>query len=141
MSDGDPLIRQAESWARIVPGLLVSDIDASVDVYTRLFGFELAHAESGRLAELRIEGAQLLLTQFVADASLVGAELTNPFGRGLTLHVRLADPKALYESLRAEKYPIVVPMELSELSEGGERFTRASFVVADPDGYLINFSD
>ena len=139
MTDGDNLIKEAEAWSSIVPGLLVSDLARSVDVYTRLFGFELAHAEPDRLAVLTTGGDQLVLTQFHPEDPLVVAELTNPFGRGVTLHVRTADPAPINEALRAEKYPIVVPMEISELKSGDQTFTQTSFVVQDPDGYLLRF--
>ena len=39
MQDGDELIK-TERWTSIVPELVVTNIDRSVEVYTTLFGFE-----------------------------------------------------------------------------------------------------
>lgn len=141
LSDGDELIREAVGWAPIVPGLLVSNLDRSVEVYTGLFGLTLAHSEPPRLAVLEWGGGQIVLQQYVPDDPLVVAELTTPFGRGVTLDLRTSEPKPLYQRLRDEKWPIVVPMEIAEFAHGGESYTRSSFVVADPDGYLLRFTD
>lgn len=141
MGDGDELIREAARWGTIVPGFLVSDLERSVEVYVTLFGFTLDHAVSGRLAVLDHGGERLVLTQFRPDDPLVVAELSTPFGRGVTLDVRGDDPTPLYERLREEKYPILVPMEIAEFSDLGATYQRTSFVVADPDGYLLRFSD
>lgn len=141
MSDGDQLIKEGQSWAIIVPALLVSSLERSVDVYTRLFGFELDHTEPERLAVVQLGGEQIVLNQYRPDDPMVVAELSTPFGRGVAIHVRTADPKPVYEALRAEKYPIYVPMELSEFTQGDQRYTLTSFVVQDPDGYLLRFSD
>jgi len=140
MSDGDRLIREAGDWAALVPGLLVSNLARSVDTYTRLFGFELGHVEPDRLAVCLHGGTQLILSQQpLEDAAVAGEPLA--FGRGVTLNVRCEDPKAVYERLRDEKYPIAVPMEIAELADGDRRYTQSSFVVADPDGYVLRFSD
>lgn len=141
MTDGDRLIKHADNWSAIVPGLAVSNVEHSVDIYTRLFGFTLDHAEAARFAVLTFGGEQVVLTQYTPGDPLVVAELVMPFGRGVTINVRTTDPKPVYEALRDEKYPFVVPMEISELEERGERYSRTSFVVADPDGYLLRFSD
>ncbi len=141
LTDGDQLIKEAVGWASIVPGLLVSNLERSVDVYTRLFGLTLTHSEPPRLALLEWGTGQLVLQQYTPDDPLVVAELSTPFGRGVTLDLRLPEPKPLYERLRDEKWPIVVPMEIAELSLGDKCYTRTSFVVSDPDGYLLRFTD
>lgn len=141
LADGDELIKEAVGWAPIVPGLLVSNLERSVDVYTRLFGLTPTHSEPARLAVLEWGAGQIVLQQFQPDDPLVVAELTAPFGRGVTLDLRTPDPKPLYQRLRDEKWPIVVPMEIAEFTQGDRCYTRSSFVVADPDGYLLRFSD
>lgn len=141
LTDGDQLIKEAVGWAAIVPGLMVSNLERSVDAYTRLFGLTLAHSEPPRLAVLEWGAGQIVLQQYAADDPLVVAEMAVPFGRGVTLDLRTADPKPLYQRLRDEKWPIVVPMGIAEFAHGGESYTRTSFVVADPDGYLLRFTD
>lgn len=141
MGDGDHMIKESGEWPGIVPGFWVSDLERSTNLYVNTFGFALGHAESGRLAVLTHGEGRLVLSQFDPDDPLVVAELTTPFGRGVTLTVRVPDPKAIYERLRDDKYPVSVPMEIAEYGDDGQRHQRASFVVADPDGYLLRFSD
>lgn len=132
MPDGDPLILQANDWAPIVPELLVADLATSLDAYTRLFGFAVATEEPGRLVVLSLGAGQLLLRQ---------AETPEAPGRHPMLHLRVADPRPVYERLRAAKYPIVEPMGRSELRVGDVIWDEAAFVVADPDGHLLRFAD
>ena len=135
MPDGDPLIQETLSWAPIVPEFLVSDLAKSVDVYTNEFGFTRTHSEHGRLAVLALGAGQLVLRQAGPDDPPIehtGLQL---------LHLRLADPRPLYERLRAAKFPIQTAMETSELRMGESTWTETSFVVADPDGYLLRFAD
>lgn len=141
MGDGDEIIKEARAWRALVPGLLVSDLDRSVDVYTALFGFTLEYSIPGRLAVVGLEGEQVTLTQYDPADPLVVAELVTPFGRGVTLNVRTPNPKPCYERLRDARYPIAAPMEVAEFDDLGERHQRTSFLVADPDGYLLRFSD
>lgn len=138
MFDGDALIEQAARWPALVPGLLVADLERSVETYTRLFGFETVHTDLPRRAVLSISGAPVVLTQHMPDAD---DEPSAPLGKGVTLHLRVGDPKQLYESLRDERYPMAVPMEISEVEVDGERVQRAGFAVQDADGHVLSFSD
>lgn len=141
MQDGDELIK-ADHWTAIVPELLVTDIDRSVDAYTTLFGFEAEHTRPG-LAVLTLphSGAQIVLEQYDPESPLIVAELKNPLGRGVSLSIRVDDPAGVYQKLRSGKYPIMVPMQVAEYDEGDKTFTRSEFVVQDPDGYVLRFTD
>ena len=140
MQDGDELIK-TERWTSIVPELVVTNIDRSVEVYTTLFGFEAEHTRPG-LAVLKLPGGgQILLEQFDPKSPLIVSELKTPFGRGMSLTIRTEKPSALYEALRSAKHPIVVPMQVAEYEEDGDTYSRSEFVVQDPDGYLLRFTD
>ena len=76
MSDGDQLIKEGQSWAIIVPALVVSSLERSVDVYTRLFGFVLDHTEPERFAVVQLGGGQIVLNQYRPDDPMVVAELS-----------------------------------------------------------------
>ncbi len=137
MTDGDKLIKPAETWATIVPEFLVHDVDASLAFYTDLLGFATEHHETGRAAVVSLGGEQLALLQEAGDADPAAATGS----RGVLLSIRTEDPKPTYERLRDAKYPIATPMEISELADGDARITKASFEIVDPDGYRLRFTD
>lgn len=137
MIDGDSLIDQAAEWPTLVPELQVSDLDRSVETYQRLFGFELEQSDPPRRAVMRISGAPVVLVQAESRPDADSAVL----GQGVTLNIRVEDPKRLYEGLREERYPMAVPMEISEYVRGDERVLRTGFAVQDADGHVLAFSD
>lgn len=139
MQDGDEFILAER--ASVVPELLVTDLERSVTAYTDEFGFEVEIARPGVAILRNSAGGQLILEQYDSEAT-TPTELQTPFGRGVTLWIRVEHPGRLYQSLRGDKYPIVVPMQVAEYTDAdGETQSRSEFVIADPDGYLLRFTD
>ncbi|WP_040162411.1 VOC family protein [Nigerium massiliense] len=141
LQDGDELIK-ADRWGSIVPELAVTDLDASVAFYTQMLGFQSETVRPG-LVVLSHEDTpiQFVLEQLDPNDPPSSAELAAPFGRGLTLSVRVAEPQKIYETLRAQHHPILVPMQVAEYDEGDQAYTRSEFAIQDPDGYVLRFTD
>lgn len=144
MKDGDEIIKQSALWAAIVPQLVVADMEASLDFYTRLVGLELGHVDAERRV-LQVGGDQLVLVQAPPLDDPVAVSERPGAGAGVqptwTLRIALADPNPAYERLRTEKATILVPMEVYELVDGEGRWTRMRFRVADPDGFVLEITD
>lgn len=67
--------------------------------------------------------------------------LTPPYGRGINFQMQVPDVRAIYDRLLAEKYPIFVPLGTTVYLEGGTEHPQLAFLVRDPDGYLLRFTD
>ena len=126
----------------MVPELTVSDFAASLEFYEEKLGFEVmfSRSESSPFAYLDLEGAQLMLEEFHQDAWNV-AELQKPYGRGINLQIECSDVDRLRNSLANSAYPLYRETE-DVWRETGDTFSgQREFLVQDPDGYLLRFSE
>ena len=127
-------------WAVLVPELSVMDFDKSLTFYTDVLGFEVAFSRpEERFAYLQIGKAQIMLDQFVEGSSWQTGEMSYPLGRGINLEIVTHDIDALLERLKAENYPLKVPLEERWYRQDEVLNGQKQFLVMDPDGYLLRF--
>ena len=127
----------------LVPELYCSDFDASLRFYLDVLGFDVLYARpEERFAFLHRDGAQLMLEQ-PADPTRtwLAGELAHPYGRGVNLQVAVADVVSLHEAVRLAEATILVPLEDRAYRVGDVMRSNRQFVVLDPDGYLLRFSE
>jgi catechol 2,3-dioxygenase-like lactoylglutathione lyase family enzyme len=62
-----------------------------------------------------------------------------PFGRGLNLQIRTDDIDALAQRVADHGHAFYLPIEDRWYSKGDIETGNRQFVVADPDGYLLQF--
>jgi len=125
--------------AALVPELYVSDLDASLIFYARV-GFVVRYARPAeRFAYLAREGAELMLEE-PSGRIWLSAPLVRPFGRGMNLQIAAADVEALYAIATSAELMIQQPLEVRDYARAADVVRIRQFVVADPDGYLLRFS-
>ena len=86
------------------------------------------------------EGAVLMLEEPRGRVWLA-APLERPFGRGINLQITVADAARLHADALAAGIAPFVPLEDRSYDRAADSITVRQFVVADPDGYLIRFSE
>ena len=124
--------------AALVPELYVSDLPTSLSFY-RALGFQILYA---RLAEhfayIERHGAELMLDEPRGRVWLSGP-LAQPFGRGINLQITVSDADALFAA-RPASATIIMSPETRLYGRADDTITVRQFVLADPDGYLVRFS-
>ena len=126
-------------FARLAPELIVSNIDKSVEFYTRVLGFSVMFDRpEERFAYLDRQGAQLMLEQPTDRTFLLG-DLQFPYGRGVNLQIEADDLTALYERVVEAGSRLTLRLEEKWYRVGNEEVGQQQFVVVDPDGYLLRF--
>ena len=124
-------------WAKLVPELLVSDIDASLEFWRDRLGFAIAYRrpEEAFAYLERPEGAQLMLCQ--RSGNWETAPLDRPYGRGVMFQVYVDSIEPIQRSLDGGGWPLYAgPREVWR--EIGDRKARQSEIfLQDPDGYLV----
>lgn len=134
-------VRDSAARPRIVPELDVSDLERSLDVYLRVFGFEcLARRPEERFVYLAREDAHLMLEEAAGPGRrFTIAPLEHPFGRGVNLQIEVSDVEALYAAVQRAALSLRIPLEERWYRRGEVERGNRQFVVADPDGYLLRF--
>ena len=128
-----------ESWAALVPELLVADLHRALGFYRDLCGFKVRYArpEDG-FAYIQLGGEQIMLEELSDDSWLTGA-LDPPFGRGVNLQIEVADVAALAAQLQAGGTKLYRPLVTEWYRQDDVEHGQSQFLVQDPDGYLLRF--
>ena len=127
--------------AALVPELLVADIGRSLRFWCRLCGFAVAYdrMEEG-FAYLDREGAQVMLEERGHGRNWIAATLEAPFGRGVNFQVAVSAVAPIFAALAEADWPLFMAPERKWYRAGAVETGVEQFVVQDPDGYLIRFS-
>ena len=128
----------------LVPEFAVLDHAASLAFYRSLLGFELCYErpEEG-FSFLALGAAQLMIYQIGLDRTLAvgAAPLAHPLGRGMNLQIRVDRVAPLLAALEAAGVAPYLPLEERWYRAGDIEHGVRQFAVADPDGYLLRFSE
>ena len=127
----------------LVPELMVSSLDRSLRFYRDLAGFrvEYARPENG-FVYLSFFGSELMLEEDRDEESPWIVEPRDyPRGRGLNLSIDCPDAREL--AARLEQNGICLRKPVEECWYRAERILHGqlNFLVMDPDGYLLRFSE
>jgi catechol 2,3-dioxygenase-like lactoylglutathione lyase family enzyme len=128
---------------KLVPELIVADINKSLDFWTSLIGFRVAYErpEVG-FAYLDLDGAQIMLEQYdPLELQWVTGALEAPLGRGINLQIAVDLVEPILHRLAAVQWPLFRRCEdvwyRADAVEVGQR----EFLVQDPDGYLVRLAE
>ena len=127
-------------FAALVPELYVTDYARSLYFYTTKLGFAVSYTRpTENFAYLDREGAQLMIEQPGERVWLRG-DLAFPYGRGINLQIATFDVQGMWQSLTGGA-EIILPLETRTYRRKSDVVEVRQFVIADPDGYLLRFSE
>ena len=124
----------------LVPELLVRDVDASIEFWCALCGFEIRYQrpEEG-FAYIVRETAHVMLEQAGIGRNWLTGPLEAPHGRGVNFQVTVADIEPILSALRAAGVSLFMQPETKWYRVDDQEVGVRQFLVTDPDGYLIRF--
>lgn len=128
--------------ADLVPELSVRDLAASLAFWCGACGFAVVfdRPEQG-FACVQRGTARVMLDQLDMDRDWVTAPLERPLGRGINLEIAVGDVAPLLDALAALGWPLFLAPETKSYRVGDGAVTVRQFLVQDPDGYLLRFSE
>ena len=126
----------------LVPELICSDLEPSLQFYSGLLGFRVLYARpEDRFVFLEREGAELMLEQpRTHDRLWPRAELARPFGRGVNFQIAVSDIDRLHATVTAAGIACFLPIEERWYRRDSSEIGVRQFALQDPDGYLIRLS-
>jgi catechol 2,3-dioxygenase-like lactoylglutathione lyase family enzyme len=127
----------------IVPELSVTDIAASLAFWCGPCGFRIRYdrPEHGFAFLEREGGACVMLDQRGVDRDWETGRMERPFGRGINLEIGVAAVHPILDALAAAGWPLFMPPETKTYRVGDGAVSVLQFLVQDPDGYLLRFSE
>lgn len=125
----------------LVPELLVSDLQKSIEFWCDLCGFEILYQrEQERFAYIARGNAHVMLEEVGAGRNWITGTLTPPLGRGINFQVSVTSLSPILEALDRAGHALFMERERTWYRVGDAEDTGVEqFLVADPDGYLIRF--
>ena len=128
----------------LVPELWCSDFEKSIEFYTGIIGFEVAQRRGeDPHAYLSLNGAQLMIAHWSLDGSWEPwhpEPLERPYGRGVNFQFMVDNVQHIYDRLLRKGIKPFRDLYTSEVWKTDCMDTRRQFMVLDPDGYLLRFS-
>lgn len=126
---------------QLIPELSVSDFAKSLNFYTQILPFTIEYQrDHPQFAFLSYQGSQLMIQIADDNPDWTTAKPEYPFGRGINFQIDTDNTQALITSLNSHDYPLKRGIKESWYRSGDVEYGCREFLVMDPDGYLLRFS-
>lgn len=127
-------------WNAMVPELTVTDFNKSLAFYTEILGFQIRNQrDKPDFAYLEHEKVQIMIEQF-HESGWNTAELSYPLGRGINLQIELTNIEPIFDRLKKSNVKLYRDIKESWYDAGSVLSGQKEFLVQDPDGYLLRFT-
>ena len=132
---------------QLLPELSVTDLQASLEFYETI-GFKIEYERpEDKFAFISFENVQFMIQEIrkpddsKKDKWNVG-ELKYPFGNGINFEIDInRQISTIYDKIRQAGYKIAFDIEENWYRENNVLHGNKEFLVQDPDGYLLRFSE
>ena len=129
----------------LVPELWCSDFDASLEFYTGKLGFQVAQRRgSDPHAYLSFQGSQIMIAWWEFDGRWepwYPKPMERPFGRGINLQFMVTGVEDIHARVVAAGVDPFLDLHTASIWRTNRMDERTQFMVLDPDGYLLRFSE
>ncbi|WNS76064.1 VOC family protein [Bacillus sp. DTU_2020_1000418_1_SI_GHA_SEK_038] len=123
----------------LVPELSVKDIKRSKWFYIEILGFQLEYERAdAKFAFLSLNRAQIIIEEI--NGFWNTGLLEYPFGRGINFQILTDDIQTIAERLIQNEILLFREPTVNEYKSNETVIKKLEFLVQDPDGYLLSFS-
>ena len=128
------------NFNKLIPELSVFDISQTKDFYKKLgFKIEYERAEEN-FVFMSFEDSQFMFEQ-IHDTGWNTGALEYPLGRGINLSIAVENVEALYETVKNGQMDIYRELTKSTYLVNGIAEEQIEFLIQDPNGYLLRFTN
>ena len=126
---------------KIIPELSVTNLKESLKFYQTV-GFKIEYERvENKFAFLSLGEIQFMLQEISLEDKWNVAPLEYPFGNGVNFQLEVENVDKIYNLLKENNYKIAFEMEENWYRQDNKLLGNKEFMVQDPDGYLIRFSE
>jgi catechol 2,3-dioxygenase-like lactoylglutathione lyase family enzyme len=126
----------------IIPELSVTNYQISLNFYTDVLGFKIEYTrkEEG-FAFLSLGKAQIMINQIGKGRTWKTGEFSCPLGKGVNFQLEVKKIEPILQSLKRNKIKLFMEVEEKWNRRNTFLLGDRQFLVQDPDGYLLRFSE
>ena len=125
---------------KMIPELSVFDINKTKKFYSRL-GFKIEYERNDeRFVFMSFQGSQFMFEQIHDDGWNTG-ELSYPLGRGINFSIAVEDVEGIYKLVKTLNFEIYRELTRNQYQVNGAEETQIEFLIQDPNGYLLRFTN
>lgn len=126
---------------KIIPELSVTNLEKSLNFY-KTVGFKIEYERpENKFVFLSMGEIQLMIQEISENDKWDIAPLSYPFGNGINFQLEVNNVEYVYNSLKKENYKISFEIEENWYRQDDKLLGNKEFLVQDPDGYLLRFSE
>ena len=126
---------------KLIPELSVTNLKNSMKFYQTV-GFKIEYERvENKFVFLSLGKIQFMLQEISAEDKWKIAPLKYPFGNGINFQLEVENVDTIYNLLKENNYKIAFEMEENWYRQNNKLLGNKEFLVQDPDGYLIRFSE
>ena len=128
-------------FSKLIPELTVSNLVESLKFY-KTAGFKIEYERSeNKFSFISIGEIQFMLQEDSDSDKWEVAPLSYPYGNAINFQLEVDDVDKVYNSLKENNYKIAYEMEENWYRQDNKLLGNKEFLVQDPDGYLLRFSE
>ena len=126
------------NFNHLIPELSISDFEKSLKFYTEI-GFQIEYDRpEKKFALLSYQGSQIMINQH--NGIWQTGELNYPLGRGINFQIECHDVPSLIKTIKNHNYQLFQEVEDNWYRQNNTELGCREFLIQDPDGYLLRFS-
>ena len=126
---------------KIIPELSVTDLNNSLKFYQTI-GFKIEYErKENKFVFLSMGEIQFMLQELSENDKWNIEPISYPFGNGINFQLEVEDVEKIYNTLKENNYEISFEMEENWYRQENKLLGNREFLVKDPDGYLLRFSE
>ena len=128
-------------WNKIIPELSVTNLENSLKFY-KTIGFKIEYDRpENKFAFISLNEIQFMLQELTKEDKWNLAPLVYPFGNGINFQIEVSNLDEIYNNLKNSNYKITFDIEENWYRQDNKLLGNKEFLIQDPDGYLLRFSE
>lgn len=127
---------------KLIPELSVSNLNESLKFYVNSIGFKIEYQRpENKFVFISYQGTQFMLQELEENEKWSIGELKHPYGNGVNFQIEVSNVEKIYDALKTSGYKIVFDIEENWYRQDNKLLGNKEFLIQDPDGYLLRFSE
>lgn len=128
-------------FSKNIPELSVSNLENSLKFY-KTAGFKIEYERpENKFVFLSLGEIQFMLQEISDKDKWQIAPLTYPFGNGINFQLEVNNLDEIYNNFKNSNYKIIFDIEENWYRQDDKLLGNKEFLIQDPDGYLLRFSE